>query len=148
MSTRTFQFRLHSRHTPPERQTTNLVVEYLNEQGSWEPQQLSLMLPGFRLYLNSLLLCQHFYLVANALERQIPLQAVEANFLVTTSHDWIVTAVEGDFRIRLDTSASPQQHQLVDRGVIASILERMKLCPVSRNLPAGAEKRMDLTVLT
>ena len=147
MSNRTFQLRLHSRHTPPERQTTNLVVDYRNEQGSWEPQQLSLTLPGFRLYLISLLLCQHFYLVANALERQIPLHAVEADVVVTTSHDWIVTAVEGEFRIQLDPSASPQQHQLVDGGVIASILERMKLCPVSRNLPAGAEKRIDLTVL-
>lgn len=147
MSTRTFQFRLHSQHTPPERQTTNLVVESLNEQRVWEAQQLSLTLPGFRLYLMSLLLCQHFYLVANALEQHIPLQEVEADFEVTTSRDWIVTAVAGDFRIRLDTSASPQDHKLVDRGVIASIQERMKLCPVSRNLPDGVHKRMDLTVL-
>ena len=36
MSNRTFQLRLHSRHTPPERQTTNLVVDYRNEQGIWE----------------------------------------------------------------------------------------------------------------
>jgi hypothetical protein len=47
-------------------------------------------MPGFRIYLISLLLCQHFYLVANAREKAIPLQQVEADFLVTTSSDWIV----------------------------------------------------------
>ena len=147
MGLRTFQFRLHSSHSAPHRSTEGLVVEFLNDQRLWEPQPLSPTMPGFRLYLISLLLCQHFYLVANALERHIPLQEVEADFVVTTSHDWIVTAVEGDFRIRLDASASPQEQQLVDAGVIASIQERMKLCPVSRNLPEGVHKRMDLTVL-
>ncbi len=63
-------------------------------------------MPGFRIYLISLLLCQHFYLVANAREKAIPLQQVEADFLVTTSSDWIVAGVEGDFRIRLDGAAS------------------------------------------
>ena len=46
-------------------------------------------MPGFRIYLISLLLCQHFYLVANAREKAIPLQQVEADFFVTTSSDWM-----------------------------------------------------------
>jgi len=147
MSERRFCFRLCSRHTPPERTTTDLVVELFNASGVWEAQQLSPTIPGFRLYLISLLLCQHFHLVTNALERHISLYQVEADLVVTTSRDWIVTAVEGDFRIRLDASASPQEHQLVDAGVIASIQERMLLCPVSRNLPDGVLKRIEVTVV-
>jgi hypothetical protein len=147
MSERTFQFRLRSSHPAPDRTTQDLVVEFLGDSGEWEPQQLSLTMPGFRIYLISLLLCQHFYLVANAREKAIPLQQVEADFLVTTSSDWIVAGVEGDFRIRLDAAASEQERRLADADAIAYMQERMKLCPISRNLPDGVRKRIDLTSL-
>ena len=89
MSERNFQFRLRSSHPAPDRATQDLVVEFLGDSGAWEPQQLSLTMPGFRIYLISLLLCQHFYLVANAREKAIPLQQVEADSVVTTSSDWM-----------------------------------------------------------
>lgn len=144
MSQRTFRFRLRSSHQAPDRSTSNLVVEFLNDSGLWEPQQLSFATPGFRIYLISLLLCQHFYLVANAREKHIPLQQVEADFVVTTSSDWILSAVEGDFRIRLDARASDDERQLADADAIAFMQERMKLCPISRNLPEGVDKRIEL----
>ena len=89
MNERSFQFRLRSSHPAPDRATQDLVVEFLGDSGEWEPQQLSLTMPGFRIYLISLLLCQHFYLVANAREKAIPLQQVEADSVVTTSSDWM-----------------------------------------------------------
>jgi hypothetical protein len=147
MSERTFQFRLRSSHPAPDRATQDLVVEFLTDSGAWEPQQLSLTMPGFRIYLISLLLCQHFYLVANAREKAIPLLQVEAGFVVTTSSDWIVASVEGDFRIRLDAAASEQERGLADADAITYMQERMKLCPISRNLPDGVHKRIDLTSL-
>jgi len=104
-------------------------------------------MPGFRLYLISLLLCQHFHLVVNAREKAIPLQQVEADFIVTTSSDWIVASVEGDFRIRLDAAASEQERALADADAIAYLQERMKLCPISRNLPESVGKRIDLTTI-
>jgi uncharacterized OsmC-like protein len=145
MTARSFHFRLRSSHLPPERATTNLVVELHKAAGQWEPQQLSFSTPGFRIYLISLLLCQHFYLVANAQEKRIPLERVEADFVVTTSSDWIVAAVEGDFRIRLDAAASAEEHQLADAEAIAFMQERMKLCPISRNLPEHVHKRIALS---
>ena len=147
MSERTFQFRLRSSHAAPDRATQDLVVEFLGDSGEWDPQLLSLTMPGFRLYLISLLLCQHFYLVANAREKSIPLQQVEADFIVTTSSEWIVAGVTGDFRIRLDGAASAQEGGLADTDAIAYLQERMKLCPISRNLPDGVRKRIDLTSL-
>lgn len=147
MAERSFRFRLRSSHPAPDRATTNLVVEFLGDSGAWEPQHLSLTMPGFRLYLISLLLCQHFYLVANAREKGIPLQEVEADFTVSTSSDWIVASAEGDFRIRLDAAASEQERALADAEAIAYMQERMKLCPISRNLPETVHKRMDLTSL-
>jgi hypothetical protein len=138
MSQRTFHFRLRSSHRPPERSTSDLVVEFLSDSGLWEPQQLSLTMPGFRIYLISLLLCQHVYLVANAREKAIPLLEVQADFSVSTSSDWIIASVEGDFRIRLDHDAS------ASNDAIAYMQERMKLCPISRNLPDHVSKAISL----
>ena len=141
MSERTFRFRLRSSHRPPERSTTDLVVEFLSDSGLWEPQQLSLSMPGFRIYLISLLLCQHFYLVANAREKGIALQQVQADFKVTTSTDWIIDHVDGDFRIRLDHDASANEE------AIAYMQERMKLCPISKNLPDSVGKTINVTTM-
>jgi hypothetical protein len=144
MSDRTFRFRLRSSHQAPDRATKNLVVEFLGPSGLWEPQRLSFATPGFRLYLISLLLCQHHYLVANAQEKHIPLHQVEADFVVTTSSDWIVSAVDGAFRVRLDPSAAPEERQRADAEAIAYLQERMTHCPISRNLPEGVQKRIAL----
>ena len=51
------------------------------------------------------------------------------------------------FRIRLDAAASEQERGLADDDAIAYMQERMKLCPISRNLPDGVRKRIDLTSL-
>ncbi len=144
MNQRTFQFRLHSSHAAPDRATGSPVVEFLAESGEWQPQNPCLTTPGFRLYLLSLLLCQHHYLVANAQERGIPLQQVEGNFTVITSADWILEKVEGDFRMMLDAGASPEEQDRADSEAIAYIKERMKLCPVSRNLPQIVQKNITL----
>jgi hypothetical protein len=127
MGNRTFRFRLRSSHQAPDRATSNLVVEFLSPSGLWEPQQLSVATPGFRLYLISLLLCQHHYLVANAQEQHIPLHQVEADVAVTTSSDWIVSAVDGTFRIGLDPSAAQQERLRDDAETIADLQERIVL---------------------
>jgi hypothetical protein len=144
MDHRLFQFRLRSSHPAPERATRDLVVEFLTPEGQWESQQLSLTMPGFRLYLISLLLCQHTYLVANARERQLPLDRVEASFEVTTSSSWIVERVAGDFRMGLDPAATAEDRERVDADAIAWMQERMTHCPISRNLPEGVPKQIGL----
>jgi hypothetical protein len=139
-SSRQFRFRLQSQHPAPERTSTDLAVQWLNAEDNWEPQNLSLTMPGFRIYLISLLLCQHYYLVANARERQLPLARVEAEFSVTATQDWILKSVIGTFQVQLDAGDGrglPEQGLAAD---IAGIQERMKACPVSRNLQEGVEK--------
>ena len=138
-SPRQFQFRLQSEHQPPGGTSSDLTVQWLNPEGSWEPQQLSLTMPGFRIYLISLLLCQHHYLVANALERGLPLQRVEAEFGVTAADNWILQSVRGRFRVSLSANGG-QELPRVAQTDLDYIKERMQACPVSRNLPPGVEK--------
>lgn len=138
---RLFRFRLQSRHPAPERAITDLAVQWLSPEGLWEPQELTLTMPGFRIYLISLLLCQHFYLVVNACERRIPLERVEADFSVSTGEDWILHSVTGEFQIQLDGSALVQGGSSMLGDDLTFIEERMKACPVSRDLASGVEKR-------
>jgi hypothetical protein len=134
------QFRLQSEHQPPGGTSSDLTVQWLNPEGSWEPQQLSLTMPGFRIYLISLLLCQHHYLVANALERELPLQRVETEFGVTAADNWILQSVRGRFRVILNVADGTGQSPQVAQTDLDYIKERMQACPVSRNLPPGVDK--------
>ena len=119
-------------------------MQWLNAEDQWEPQELSPTMPGFRIYLISLLLCQHFYLVANARERQLPLARVDGELIVTTGENWILKSVIGSFRLQLDQDTSgAQQQSVTDADLDAElndIQKRMKACPVSRNLPESVEK--------
>lgn len=121
------------------------MVEFLADFGLWEPQQLTFSMPGFRMYLISLLLCQHVYLVANAREKGIPLQEVQADFSVTSTSDWIITRVDGTFGIRLDPAAEPSEPNSNRDEAILYIQERLKLCPVSRNLPETVVKTINIS---
>lgn len=137
MSQLLFQFQLQSRHGAGG---DSLSVAFRNgEQEPWQPLEPSLRTPGFRLFLLSLLLCQHHYLVANALERHLPLAAVDGVLSVTASADWMVEAVDGTFQVRLegaDGAATP----VLDEPSRAFLERRMKVCPVSRNLPGTVTK--------
>ncbi len=139
-TSRRFHFRLQSLHPAPEGASPQPTVQWLNGEGRWESQELTLTMPGFRIYLISLLLCQHFYLVANAHERQVPLARVETEFTVTAAEDWILQSVIGEFRLQLQEAADGRAVTAVSDADLTYIQERMKACPVSRNLPAGVEK--------
>ena len=132
-----FQFRLQSRHGAAG---DALSVEFRNNnQEPWQTLEPSLQTPGFRLFLLSLLLCQHYYLVANAQERHLPLAAVDGVLSVTTSADWMIEAVDGTFQVRLDAADGAATPEL-DEPSRAFLERRMKVCPVSRNLPGTVTK--------
>lgn len=85
-------------------------------------------------------------MVGDAQERGVPLQQVEGRFTVVTSADRILEQVRGDFGLKLDPSAFSEERSRADTEAIADIKERMKLCPVSRNLPPSVEKRIELAL--
>ncbi|MCP9835741.1 MULTISPECIES: OsmC family protein [unclassified Cyanobium] len=137
MSQLLFQFQLQSRHGAAG---DSLSVDFRNgDQEPWQPLEPSLQTPGFRLYLLSLLLCQHHYLVANAIERHLPLAAVDGVLSVTASADWMVEAVSGTLQVRLEAAEGAATPEL-DEASRAFLERRMKVCPVSRNLPGTVSK--------
>ena len=137
MTSRTFQFRLHSSHGGPDCTNQSVVVERLSEEGDWQPQNPSLSTPPFRLHLMSLLLCLHLHLVSEARERQIPLQQVVADLSVTVSNSWDLEAVVASFQLQLDPDALPEARARASEEAISAMRERMQHSPVPRNRPAA-----------
>jgi hypothetical protein len=137
MSQLLFQFRLQSRHGAAG---DDLRVDFRNgELEPWQPLEPSLRTPGFRLHMLSLLLCQHHYLVANAVERHLPLASVHGVLSVLASADWMIQAVNGTFEVRLAAAEGAAAPEL-DEPSRAFLERRMKVCPVSRNLPDTVSK--------
>ncbi|MDM7951836.1 MAG: hypothetical protein QUV07_01255 [Cyanobium sp. CZS 25K] len=141
MTSLLFQFRLQSRHGASAGDAS-LSVDFRNgDQEPWLPLEPSLQTPGFRLYLLSLLLCQHHYLVANALGRHLPLAAVDGVLSVATSADWMIETVSGNFQVRLAAAeGAGATATALDEKTLAFLERRMKVCPVSRNLPGTVSK--------
>ena len=139
---RIFTFRLRSSHDPADCSTQSLELDMLGESGDWIPQLPSVTFPGFRLYLLSLLLCLHYSLVVNARERGFRLKRVEGRFAVVCV-DWRLQQYRASFNLDLE----PVAIDSADAGILASIAESMKLCPVSRNLSAGVDKQITLQVV-
>ena len=135
---RTFHFRITSKHDQEDTKTKDLTIDALID-GEWERQVPSFTLPGFRQYLISLVYCQQFYLIANAKERNIPLKLVQGEVTISTGQDWIMKQFQGSFNIELYGSKDTWT-KLAKEEDLDYCKQRMKLCPVSKNLPKHTEK--------
>ena len=58
---------------------------------------------------------------------------------MTASADWMVEAVNGTFQVRLE-AADVAPTASLDESSRAFLERRMKVCPVSRNLPGTVTK--------
>jgi len=119
--------RLRCRYRGDDNAIEDLAVELL-EDGGWQPFVLDAFRPGFLIFLFSLFNCQHLYLRANAAERGLLLDRGEGSFEAHADADWRLQTVRLHFRVSLRSGAPGED----DR---AYIIERMRRCPVSVNVP-------------
>ncbi|MDH3281925.1 MAG: hypothetical protein OEQ18_12480 [Gammaproteobacteria bacterium] len=126
MEQRVFELRLSSTLAGPENEPAYLHVEVLHD-GTWEPLHLNVKTRGFLIFVNAAFICQHMYLRVNAAERGLLLDAVDGEFTMITSEDWLIRDIHASFQATLRSGHATEAD-------IAFIVERMKACPVSRNL--------------
>lgn len=154
-SCRCFRFRLRSLHDAPSGATRSLDLAMRHsDSGDWLPQTPDLTTPRFRLFLLSLLLCQHFHLVRGAEAHGLPLEQVEGEMAVVTAADWLVQEVHGSFALRLRPgdgaaafSAAAGSDPAALQRALDDLRERLAHCPVARNLPPGAATSLALNVV-
>ncbi len=127
MSERYFQLRLRASYEGDENKIRDLQVEVLHDD-QWELLQLDVRSPGFLLFINGLLSCQHLYMRTNAAERGIALDSAHGEMKIVTDAVWAIKTVDVRFEAKIKSGRlTPEAH--------AYIVERMHHCPVSTNLP-------------
>ena len=128
MTERSFHMRLFCRYAEAENAVTDLKVDVLTD-GQWENLDLHPETAGFLVFVYAIFSCQHLYLRTNCAERGLLLDSAEGAIELVASEDWEVQKLHVNFDISLKSG-----HPSGDD--VSYIIERMKQCPVSRNLKA------------
>ena len=140
MSDRSFKFRLNCSYTEPDNSIDQLVVETLIDD-EWQVLDINAKSPGFQLFNYGLLSCQHLYFRTNATERDLMMSSASAHLAIETDANWNILSMHVEFNGKLK-SGSPNE------DVIAYIIERMGLCPVSSNMEEVSDSQRSVTFET
>jgi hypothetical protein len=130
MEERVFHLRSRSDHQGDANELTAFSFD-LEVDGEWQPVTLSVNMPPFRAFVCASLMCQHAYLRMNATERALAVAHAAGDFWMKT-RDWHVHEITAHFVLTLH-SGNPTAEDL------AFIGERMRDCPISRNLPSAVK---------
>ena len=139
MNERDFQMRLACRYQDPDNAVVDLRVEHLDD-GEWKPFDLHIGSPGFQIFVYAALTCQHMYFRVNCAERGLMLESARGSVHMLTREDWELKRVRIDYEGTLK-SGSPSDDDL------DYLVERMKLCPVSKNTKAVADSETTVTLV-
>ena len=136
MSQRVFAMRLQCRYTHPDNAVLDLSVEHQLD-GLWRPLDLQVRTPGFDVFVYSVLACQHTYFRLNCAESGLLLRSARGQITLETDADWRLETLDVDFTGVLESgtpTATDTDH----------IVERMGLCPVSRNIKPAPHERIQV----
>jgi len=137
MEERFFHLRSRAVHHEESNDLVQLDLEF-EIDGEWQAVALAAEMPPFRAFVCAALMCQHAYLRMNASELDLALREARGEFWMKTA-DWFVTEVTARFELFIE-GEYPSTDDL------AFISERMRDCPISRNL-TGAVKATTLQVI-
>jgi uncharacterized OsmC-like protein len=129
MSKHDFHLRLNCTYESSENKISVLDVEVSTADG-WQPLDLSEASPGFLIYVYSIFTCQHTYLRLNAGENGLIIDSAEGDLKLQASEDWQLESIDVAFDVKLKSGTVTDEKT-------ALIIERMKQCPVSLNLPTN-----------
>jgi len=127
MSKHNFHLRLSCTYESSENKISVLDVEVSTEDG-WQPLELSEASPGFLIYAYSIFTCQHTYMRLNAGENGLIIDSAEGDLQLQASEEWLLESINVAFDVKLKSGTVTDEKT-------ALIIERMKQCPVSLNLP-------------
>jgi uncharacterized OsmC-like protein len=137
MDERVFHLRSRASHDEESNDLVQLELE-IEVDGGWQPLAMTAEMPPFRAFVCAALMCQHAYLRMHASEMDLVLREARGELWMKTA-DWFVTEITASFQLEIE-GEYPSTEDL------AFISERMRDCPISRNL-SGAVKATTLQVI-
>jgi len=126
MSDRYFRLRLECGYEQPGNAVAQLMLQKHTQEG-WEDFNLNTLSPGFEIFVYAVFTCQHTYFRTNCAEQGLLLAEAYAEIELVTDADWNLVRNLVIFKGRL-LQGEPSD------AVVNYIVERMRQCPVSRNI--------------
>jgi len=131
MTPREHKLRIALRYEGDDNTVASRQVERLVD-GQWQPWNLDIHTPGFLIYTYALAKCQELFFRMNCAERGLVLDSAQGE-LEVYSEDFHIQRSHARFTGKL-RSGTPTADD------IAWICQRMRVCPVSRNLGEQVER--------
>jgi len=126
MSERVFRMQLSCDYQEPDNAVGRLQVKVCQD-GEWKAFDLNAGSPGFLVFVYAVFSCQQMHMRLGCADRGLRLDSASGEIEVVTTEDWIITRLRVDFAARLKAGEA-------DAEAVEAIIQRMKNCPVSRNL--------------
>jgi hypothetical protein len=126
MSDRQFRLRLHCGYEQPGNAVAHVMVQKQTQEG-WEEFTLNTLSPGFEIFVYAVFTCQHTYFRTNCAEQGLLLAEAQGEIELVADADWNLVRSSVSFDARLLQGEAGE-------AVVNYIVERMRQCPVSRNI--------------
>ena len=126
MNERVFRMQVACDYQEPDNMVARLQVKVYQDE-EWKAFDLNAGSPGFLVFVYAVLSCQQLHMRLGCVDRGLHLDTASGEIEVVTTEDWVITRLQVDFSARLKTGEAGAED-------VASIIQRMKNCPVSKNL--------------
>jgi uncharacterized OsmC-like protein len=126
MNERIFRMQMSCDYQEPDNLVARLQVKVFEDE-DWKAFDLNTGSPGFLVFVYAVLSCQQLHMRLGCAGRGLNLDSASGEIEVVTTEDWVITRLQVDFSARLKAGT-------VSAEDLATIIQRMKNCPVSRNL--------------
>jgi len=133
MNERVFRMQMSCEYQEPDNTVARLQFKVFQDR-EWQAFDLNAGSPGFLVFVYAVLTCQQMHLRLACVDRGLQLDSASGEIEMVTTEDWIITKLRVAFQAQLKTGEA-------DAEDLEAIVQRMKNCPVSRNLafPPHAE---------
>ena len=126
MSERIFKMRISCGYKEPDNTVESQQVE-LFKGGEWTDFDLDTGTAGFLVFVYAVLSCQQMHLRLGCKDRGLKLASAAGDIEIATTADWIISRLRVNFSAELNSGEASEED-------VATIIQRMKNCPVSKNL--------------
>lgn len=126
MNERIFRMQVSCDYQEPDNLVARLQVKVFEDE-EWQAFDLNAGSPGFLVFVYAVLSCQQMHMRLGCVGRGLNLDSASGEIEVVTTEDWVITRLQVDFSARLKAGTASAED-------VATIIQRMKNCPVSRNL--------------
>jgi uncharacterized OsmC-like protein len=126
MNERVFRMQMSCDYQEPDNTVARLQLKVFQD-GEWKAFDLNAGSPGFLVFVYAVFSCQQMHLRLGCVDRGLRLDSASGEIEMVTTEDWIITRLHVAFAAQLKTGEAGAED-------VETIIQRMKNCPVSRNL--------------